>query len=169
MVRFIKRKRSNFRTQRHRKISDILQKQDRYVNNRLNNNESSIQSDDDNNEQREEASFSMKLKIWAINHNITRSALSDLLKNLISIGLTWLPSDARTILNTPRNIEVTNEAGGKFWYRGIKYNLCRIFSKLTTDMNLTLNFNLDGIPLYRSSKQEFWPILGKIHGIIFSS
>lgn len=26
---------------------------------------------------------------------------------------------------------------------------------------LTLNVNIDGVPLYESSKGEFWPILGK--------
>lgn len=30
------------------------------------------------------------------------------------------------------------------------------------DRNILLTFNIDGLPLFRSSKVEFWPILGKI-------
>lgn len=43
----------------------------------------------------------MKLGKWAIQHNITRNALSDSLKILVLFGLHWLPIDARTLLKTP--------------------------------------------------------------------
>lgn len=103
-----------------------------------------------------------KLRIWAIKHNITRRALSDLLKILISIGLNWLPSDGRTLLETPQNIELKNVANGKLWYNGIQNNFRQLFKTLDNDLKLELNFNFDGLPLHASTKHEFWPILANI-------
>lgn len=102
-----------------------------------------------------------------LQHNITRNALCDLLKILISFGLTWLPSDARTLLETPRNVEIIDAANGKLWYSGLENNLRKIFRTLSNDIELILNFNVDGIPLYNSAKKEFWPILTNAHSMKF--
>lgn len=56
-----------------------------------------------------------KLRCWVFKHNITRSAISDLLKILISIGMTWLPKDSRTFLSTPRNVEISTLSIGHLW------------------------------------------------------
>lgn len=105
-----------------------------------------------------------KLQDWALKHRITKQALTDLLKILISIGLTWLPTDSRTFLKTNRVVEIKTVANGKYWYNGIEKNLKLLFSKLETDIVLQLNFNIDGMCLFNSSKSTFWPILCSIHG-----
>lgn len=63
----------------------------------------------------EKMSSQEKLRQWALKYNITKRAVSDLLKILISVGLTWLPKDSRTLLFTPRNIELVTLSKGKFW------------------------------------------------------
>lgn len=109
---------------------------------------------------------STQLRLWALKHNITRNALSELLTILISFGMTFLPSDPRTLLQTPKHITSVNIANGQLWYNGIENNLRKIFSKLDRNLELVLNFNVDGIPLFDSAKKEFWPILANIHSKI---
>lgn len=106
---------------------------------------------------------SNKLRKWAIDHNITRNALSELLKILITFGLTWLPNDARTLLETPQKTKVVKVANGEMWYNGIEKNIRQIFEYLDRDLELALNFNFDGIPLFKSARKEFWPILANFH------
>lgn len=56
------------------------------------------------------------LRKWALEYNITRRALNALLKILILYGMTTLPNDSRTLLSTPRRIELIPFANGQFWY-----------------------------------------------------
>lgn len=34
---------------------------------------------------------------------------------------------------------------------------------LNRNISISLNFNVDGLPIFKSSKQTFWPILATIH------
>lgn len=105
------------------------------------------------------------LRIWATEHYIKRRALTALLKILVSVGFTSLPKDSRTLLNTPRIVEIENRAGGKYWHNGIGNCLRQIFAKLNTDLRIEINISMDGLPLFKSSPVVFWPILFNIHGI----
>lgn len=109
-------------------------------------------------------SLEEKLRMWSHKHNITKMALNDLLHVLISFGLTMLPKDSRTLMLTPRNLEINDVANGKLWYNGVENNIRRLFHSLEEDLTLFLNFNIDGIPLFDSSRTEFWPILANVHG-----
>lgn len=75
-----------------------------------------------------------------------------------------LPNDYRSLLSTPRYINITEVGGGHMWYNGIATNLRNIFKKLNEDITIHLNFNMDGLPLFKSSKNCFWPILASIQG-----
>lgn len=57
-----------------------------------------------------------KLRCWVFKHNISKCAVSDLLKILISIGINWLPKDSRTLLSTPRHVEISALSNGNLWY-----------------------------------------------------
>lgn len=73
-----------------------------------------------------------------------------------------LPSDARTLRNTPRKISTRAVKPGRYWHFGIKRMIEILKSRgIRFQEDLTLNINIDGLPLYKSSKQVFWPILGK--------
>lgn len=103
------------------------------------------------------------LRTWVCHHNVTRRAVNDLLKILKEYGMNWLPRDSRSLCKTPRSIEFLPVTNGQYWYHGIRTNLCQIFSSLDEDIVIQLNFNVDGIPLFKSSGTEFWPIMANIH------
>lgn len=158
-----KLKRSNDRMRRSRNILKSLRNQELEVQKRVERSKVVDNIQRDSITENPEPSTEMKLRLWALKHNITRIAMGELLKILISIGLTYLPSDPRTLLETPTTIQLESLANGKFWYCGIRNNLRRIFNALKEDIIVALNFNIDGIPFFNSAKHEFWPILANIH------
>lgn len=105
-----------------------------------------------------------QLRSWANEHRISKRALNDLLKILTSNGMP-LPKNYRTLQETPVNIEIIQAAGGQLWFNGLKKCLKHIFSTLTRDITIYLNFNIDGLPIYKSSKLCFWPVLFSIAGM----
>lgn len=104
-----------------------------------------------------------QLRVWAIDNKITHQAIGELLTVLKSNGHENLPKDSRTLLHTPRSIHIEKMGSGSFWYGGINQCLANILRPNIYENNeISLNFNMDGLPLSRSSKIEFWPILMNI-------
>lgn len=112
------------------------------------------------------------LKLWYKKHNVKQNALSDLLKLLKSTTTegACLPVDSRSFLKTPRNICVEEKCGGEFVYFGILKNINTLLSDLFLEKNpyilecefLSLTIGIDGLPISKSSRASFWPILGKL-------
>ncbi|XP_029171122.1 uncharacterized protein LOC114940566 [Nylanderia fulva] len=104
------------------------------------------------------------LKWWAIKYRICLNAISDLLQILkkhIPI-LSFLPKDARTFLRTPRENNIIKLAGGLYWHCGLRNFIEKLiidYDKLALPSNIDLILNIDGLPLAKSSKVLFWPIL----------
>ena len=80
-------------------------------------------------------------------------------------GIELLASgSATTLLKTPRNVQVQTKSGGDYIYLGLanainqfvcnKQNICDMDTR-----SIHISFNIDGLPLYKSSKLSFWPIL----------
>lgn len=111
------------------------------------------------------SSLRWKLREWVVKKRVARTAVDALLAILVSFGINGLPKNHRTLLGTPVNIETNDVAGGELWYNGLQNCLTRIFSGLDKDISISLNFNIDGLPLFKSSKTSFWPILASIHGM----
>ncbi|XP_022111442.1 uncharacterized protein LOC110990667 [Acanthaster planci] len=103
-----------------------------------------------------------KLRKWATENNLTRACVNGLLVILRHEGLR-LPKDARTLLKTPRNVVVAEKCGGEYAYYGVERYITKTLVKqenFVEERNLiSLKINIDGIPLYKSSKDQFWPIL----------
>lgn len=113
-------------------------------------------------------SFATGLKEWAISNNITITALGQILKLIKSHTNLELPADGRTLLQTPRHQKIDLIDGRYQHYFGILPNLLKTLQCLNCSFsieNLYLVFNVDGIPIFKSSNLEFWPILCKIKGI----
>lgn len=78
-------------------------------------------------------------------------------------SLSSLPSDARTLLKTPRTVTLDVMGCGKFYYFGLQKNLVHIVNKYSdVPDKLKLHFNIDGLPIYKSKATSFWPILCRI-------
>lgn len=108
-----------------------------------------------------------QIRRWALKYNISKCAVSALLKVLISIGLNFLPKDSRSLFQTQRYVELSTLSNGKIWYQGVARNLDMIFADLKTNMKISLCLNMDGLPLFNSSKYQFWPILARVFGKFF--
>ncbi len=106
-----------------------------------------------------------KLQTWAASFCIPLIALTALLSILRS-EFPDLPKDARTLLGTQTQVPVANICNGEYYHfgliNGLRNILGRISSipkKLTT---LAVQFNIDGIPMFKSSRTQFWPILATV-------
>uniref|UniRef100_A0A182R5I1 Uncharacterized protein n=1 Tax=Anopheles funestus TaxID=62324 RepID=A0A182R5I1_ANOFN len=95
----------------------------------------------------------------------THHALNGLLEILREKTEFSFPKDARTLLQTPKGgQQIVPIAGGEFWYQGIKTCLLNYFGCFQpTSTTFSLNISIDGLPLHKSSRTEFWPILINIH------
>lgn len=78
-------------------------------------------------------SFKNNLKDWALKHKISHSAFSDLLKLLKTsdIDPNDLPSDARTLLSTPRTLEIQEMDPGIYYHFGLSEAI-KSCTKMTT-------------------------------------
>lgn len=116
----------------------------------------------------DEASFQMQLAAWATKHSCTRSCVNDLLGILRRQGYS-LARDQRTLLQTPRSIVVTNKCGGQYTYFGLESRILSFVQKnsdlqCVKDGVIHLTINVDGLPLFKSTSSDLWPILCSING-----
>ncbi|CAH0404932.1 unnamed protein product [Chilo suppressalis] len=108
--------------------------------------------------------FINDLRTWALQKNISQSALKHLLSILNNRFEDILPSDPRTLLHTPTAICLKTIEGGEYWHHGIIMPLANILENCIPLPNkILLNINIDGLPIFKSSKYEFWPILANIY------
>lgn len=108
--------------------------------------------------------FKEDLKCWAIQHRTSQRAINGLLSILIGTGFSSLPKDSRTLMRTPTSVDITELSHGKLWFNGIKKNLEKLLSNCNRNLTIHLDFNFDGLPIFNSSKLQFWPILSSIVG-----
>lgn len=124
---------------------------------RIEQNKSSMNSSTEN--------ISNFLKDWTFRYNIQRNAISELVKFLRQNGHPNLPADSRTLFRTPTTRTVVQINPGTYCHIGIKRGLECFLEKQDESKIpsvLELDFNIDGLPLHRSSKSGFWLILGRI-------
>lgn len=135
------------------------------INAKINSTENSKTDNicDESNIDQNEIVFKKKLKNWAVVNHISAKAISELLQILIFAGFHFLPKDSRTLMGTPKQLAIKALSYGHMWYHGIKtclenINLCSSIS------SLTLDWNFDGLPVFKSTNLQFWPILASIRG-----
>lgn len=104
--------------------------------------------------------------MWVVDFNISHAALRALLAILRkSYKDVSLPKDARTVMKTPRSIETfkLGEDGAEHWHQGLATCLNMHFKNLAEDTAISININIDGLPLFNSATKCFWPILVNVH------
>jgi len=102
------------------------------------------------------------ISVWAIQNNISHLALNGLMQILRANVNPNLPADARTVLNTPKYIQVSNKCGGEYLYFGIESAISKQLNQIH-DENVLLTINVDGLPVFKSSGLQIWPILATIN------
>lgn len=105
-----------------------------------------------------------EIAAWAVTNKCKRSGLNELLDILRRQGHR-LPKDARTLLKTPKRVEVVDLCGGQYAYFGIASGVLKVLSQnpVFHEDRIDLCFNIDGIPLFKSSSLQMWPILCSFH------
>uniref|UniRef100_L7LXZ4 Putative tick transposon n=1 Tax=Rhipicephalus pulchellus TaxID=72859 RepID=L7LXZ4_RHIPC len=100
------------------------------------------------------------LREWALNTQVPASHFTSLLK-ILKAYHPELPADARTLLKTQRDVELRNVGGGLYYYFGMTSQLTTHISDYLTEGcgTLSLIVNIDGLPISKSSRRQFWPIL----------
>lgn len=99
------------------------------------------------------------LKVWAVKNNIKGTAITSLLRLLKQHSCFCdLPSDFKSFLGTPRDVPLIEIEPGKYCH----FNLAKVLKTRLEHYQLNevhLQFNVDGLPISKSSSQQFWPIL----------
>jgi len=121
-----------------------------------------------------ENTMSSKLEIlkflrgWALKHNITHEAISDLLTGLKQSHECFaddeleprFPINARTLLKTEVRLVKKIVEPGHYIHIGLKKQLLKIAPKYLKNVStFKLLINIDGLPLFKSSRSEVYPIL----------
>lgn len=102
-----------------------------------------------------------ELSQWMVEARVTRKDGNSLLSVLRRHGLD-LPKDSCTLLKMPRRISFEKKCGGSYIYIGINPLLQSVLEYCLCDC-LSLQCNIDGIPLFKSSGSQFWPILVSVN------
>lgn len=109
-----------------------------------------------------------KLQQWVLAFNVSKNSVNNLLNILRSEGLD-LPKDVKTSMNTHRSHNIININPGIYIHLGLNKMLFSVldFNKhcLGNINEIFLGFNIDGLPLAHSSKQQFWPIVCSITNV----
>ena len=78
----------------------------------------------------------------------------------------FLPKDPRTLLNTIRKCDVKSITRGVYYHFGDLSSITESLSPLGLSPgdidSVSIQINVDGLPLFKSSNTQLWPILGKL-------
>lgn len=113
-----------------------------------------------------EVDISLLLYLWCLQFNITNNAMSALLV-ILKKHFPELPKDCRTFKRTPRKTIVQKMSSGTYFHFGLLETITNFLSKNCSRIMgnvLNIDVGIDGLPLFKSSRSQFWPILGNISG-----
>ena len=105
------------------------------------------------------------LGTWVNSHQLSQATVNELLTILIRNGLD-VPKDYRTLMKTPRYVDVVDKCGGSYFYLGIQNGVSKALAntfELEKTLFIELTVNVDGLPLHKSTNSQLWPILGSIN------
>lgn len=104
-----------------------------------------------------------EIREWTANYNISQTALKAVVKIMNNNFLANISSDPRTIMKTPKSqnfVKIGNE--GTYWHQGLEFCLRNCFKNITKPISISINVNIDGLPIHKSTLKCFWPILFNI-------
>lgn len=105
--------------------------------------------------------------MWARLNNIPQVTLGELL-TILRNYYPPLPKNPRTLLSTGKVHGIKEISGGSCYHFGIESCLIQQLksnTKLTNSEILNLQINTDGLPLFKSSSTQLWPILDMVQNM----
>ena len=115
------------------------------------------------NQERDGPGLHEMLQFWAVSKGISHSSLRDIL-HILKPYHPDLPLDPRTLLSTGTVDGVRPIEGGGFYYHfRVEDGVKRWSSdKENAETDVHLQFNNDGLPIFKSSRIQLWPILAMV-------
>ena len=108
-------------------------------------------------------SLNEELSAWATKNLCTRTCVNEIL-NILRRNGHDLPKDVRSLLHTPRHVPCEEKCGGQYVYFGIEAGILKCLDRnmkyKDNHNSIELIVNIDGLPLFKSSQVQLWPILG---------
>jgi len=126
--------------------------------------------DDDKEDKSPDSALKADLVVWALDNNIGRNALTDLLHVLRENNNSGLPKCSKTLMKTPRSTVhfLKKLCDGIYWYYGIlkclSPRLTESFLKKLSCDTIIIDIFIDGVSPYKSVRTVLWPICGCIVG-----
>lgn len=117
-------------------------------------------------------SLADELRSWTVQNNVPHRSVNALLKILSLYGHSDLPIDVRTLMKTPRNTSYKIQPMNDGYYvhfeltDGLKRLIAKYFQVIP--YKIDININCDGLPLFKSSRAQFWPILVSIETYFYT-
>lgn len=134
------------------------------------NNFSDTKSDSESDSDQFEESLHDELRHWAVKHQVPNVVTSDLLL-ILRKRYPFVPKDPRTLLKTMVNYDTSFKCGGQYYHFGIssavnqQRNAYSLIDTLPDQFCLKIQININGLPLFKSASDQFWPILGMISNL----
>uniref|UniRef100_A0ABD2W8Y9 Transposase domain-containing protein n=1 Tax=Trichogramma kaykai TaxID=54128 RepID=A0ABD2W8Y9_9HYME len=125
----------------------------------------------DNESKNQESLIRRELRQWVWKNNVPRSTLDSLL-NILKPYHPELPKSSKTLLKSKLKLHkcmekfdpLNNSNDAEFVYIGIASHLKRsIRPTFHPDKILPLQIHFDGLPLFKSSPVQLWPILSRVY------
>ena len=77
-----------------------------------------------------------------------------------------LPKDARTLVDTPKEYKIMDVPGGHYHHFGLAHGILErldMHPKYVQDNAcIEVKVNIDGLPIFKSTIEQFWPMLGQL-------
>jgi len=74
-----------------------------------------------------------------------------------------LSIDARSLLKTPRRLDIRMATPGTYYHFGLLHSVLHVLTSIKDYIDcVRITVNVDGLPISKSSSQQFWPILGSV-------
>ena len=107
------------------------------------------------------------LAVWAVKRKLKLDAIDELLSILRHHDVPHLPKTGRSLLKTPRAVQLRAVRGGMYYHFGIA-DSCRYALGVSSlpvppvGTVFRLVIHVDGVNVTKSTNSEFYPILGKV-------
>lgn len=105
-----------------------------------------------------------KIKEWYIKNRPTRRTADDLLAILKDEGLD-VPKSIKTLVPNREKIVIKKVSPGFYSHFGIQNQIKSLGILFDDYEEIIVDLNIDGLPVFRSSRVQLWPILLKIKNI----